>query len=332
MRLEVVAFLRLAGGQRSLFQLAQVLDAVALEVGLGINGRIAQLGARLDVERGTAGGTCSAGAAELLGQVGVVALVDLLLATVRLYQMASLAISSMHSRNAYLRSVETSKACLWELSSRLSSRATPPSAGSTDWLPASAARARSSLSSRGPNRSGSLKLSSALRPHLLRSISSHSSCVHQQHPARRVVVGEQAAAGVSSHAVGLAAFAVAVGRLRLELQRPQFLVIHAGDGGGDHQQQLVPSITGGQHRQLAVGQGKVFRRQLVADGLQQRLHQIDKQAGTLTGLALGEEALAGAEVAVGTGGRAQAGDWAVGALLLPLVEQRLEVFSRISSR
>ncbi|MNY64202.1 hypothetical protein D3C86_2012750 [compost metagenome] len=47
---KIETLLGFAGSQRGLFQLAQVLDAIALEVSLGIDGRIAQLGPRLDIK------------------------------------------------------------------------------------------------------------------------------------------------------------------------------------------------------------------------------------------------------------------------------------------
>ncbi|MCY1364335.1 hypothetical protein D9M69_511340 [compost metagenome] len=152
--------------------------------------------------------------------------------------------------------------------------------------------------------------------------------VHQQHPARRVVVGEQTTAQrLFPVAVGLTAFVVAVDCQWFELQGAELFVVHTCNGGGNDQQRLVLSIAVcGQHRQFTVCQGKHFRSQLIADGLQQRLYKVDKQAGTFARLAFAQEALTSTEVAVGTGGGSQACDRAFGALLFPLVEQRLEVF------
>ncbi|MNN24580.1 hypothetical protein D3C81_1380180 [compost metagenome] len=77
---KIETFLGFACGQRGLFQLAQVLDAVALEVGLGINGRIAQLGPRLDIKhKQQAVHVAQAFTAELVSQVGVVTLEHFLL-------------------------------------------------------------------------------------------------------------------------------------------------------------------------------------------------------------------------------------------------------------
>jgi len=82
---EVVAVAGLVGGERGLFQLAQVLDAVALQVGLGVDGRVAQFGPGLDVEQEQQPvHVAQAFQGELVGQVGVVALVDFSLSTWRL--------------------------------------------------------------------------------------------------------------------------------------------------------------------------------------------------------------------------------------------------------
>ncbi|MNE93043.1 hypothetical protein D3C80_1908390 [compost metagenome] len=63
-----------------MFQLAQVLDAVALEVGLGIDGCIAQLGPRFDIKhKQQAVHIAQAFTAELVSQVGIVTLEHLLL-------------------------------------------------------------------------------------------------------------------------------------------------------------------------------------------------------------------------------------------------------------
>ena len=116
--------------------------------------------------------------------------------------------------------------------------------------------------------------------------------VHQQHPARWRVVTE--------HDLGQRLFPVgrarlAVGTQRLALQRVG-LVFTGGSwgchGGCDHQQRVRLGIAvNRQHRQamaFALGELKFLRRHLVADGLQQRLHQVDQQRQPVGGLALGD--------------------------------------------
>ena len=78
--MEIKAVTRLGRTERRGFQLAQVLDAVALEIGFGFDGCIAQFGACLDVEeKQQPVHEAQRFEAELLGQIPVVAVEDLFL-------------------------------------------------------------------------------------------------------------------------------------------------------------------------------------------------------------------------------------------------------------
>ena len=77
---EVEALTGLGGGEGGVFQLTQVLDAVALQVGFGLDGGIAQFRTGLDVEQKQQPvHEAQRFEAELFGQVGVVAVVEFFL-------------------------------------------------------------------------------------------------------------------------------------------------------------------------------------------------------------------------------------------------------------
>ena len=99
--------------------------------------------------------------------------------------MASLPISSMHSRRAYFRSVETSKACLCELSSRLSSSAVPPDGRQHRFGAGQCGEGAELLLVARPEELGQVEAQHGLAAPLAALDQQPLLVVHQQHPARR---------------------------------------------------------------------------------------------------------------------------------------------------
>ena len=125
---EVVAVQRLFAGQAHHLQVAQPLQAVALAVRLRLDRRVAEVRVAPRCRTGTAAGTYSAGPGEpeFVRHRFIVAGGRRGPSQPRAGSGSSRCRSARwDSRSAYFRSSETANACLWLLSSRLSSRLAP---------------------------------------------------------------------------------------------------------------------------------------------------------------------------------------------------------------
>ena len=178
-------------------------------------------------------------------------------------------ISSIDSRSAYFRSSETAKACLWLLSSRLSSRLWP-SDGSRQSRCSSAAAAFSVASSRRPRISSEVEAQQpVVRPLAALDQQDAAERQHQQ-PPRRVVLAEEAAG--DDVVPGLAQQRLRRRRLPVELQpvgleRQRVLAFRLGVVRAEREQRGRAGLAarGAEHRHLVpVDERMVGRIPLVA--------------------------------------------------------------------
>ena len=218
--------------------------------------------------------------------------------------MASLPISSIDSRRAYFRSSETAKACLWLFSSRLSSRLGPSAGSRQSRCSRAAAALQGGVVAAAENLVQVEAQQPVVRP--LAALDQQDAAEREhQHPARRVVLAEDAAGddlvpGLAQQRLGRGRPAVELQGVRLELERVLALRLGVVGPEGEQGGGAGPAARGAEDGHLVAGvEGMVGGRPRVAEGGEEPPEPLALQGQPPSAAALAVEVAAEPHVAAG---------------------------------